>query len=82
MRLLAAGSRRRTCGRCSCGTWGCPCDLFLLWHRLLAAVGAFSRIDATTAANAAGFSDLAHFSRTCRRVLGNSPTGLARALLR
>jgi AraC-like DNA-binding protein len=61
---------------------GVPMRSFQLWHRLLAAVGAFSRIDATTAAHAAGFSDLAHFSRTSRRLLGDSPTGLARALLR
>jgi AraC-like DNA-binding protein len=42
----------------------------------LAAVLAFDRTDATTAAHRAGFADLAHFSRTCRRMLGYSPTGL------
>jgi len=33
------------------------------------------------AAHAAGFADLAHFSRTCRRLLGASPTGLRQHLL-
>jgi AraC-like DNA-binding protein len=49
---------------------------YRLWHRLLCALRAFSTSDATSAAHAAGFADLAHFSRTCRRMLGYSPTGL------
>jgi AraC-like DNA-binding protein len=49
---------------------------YRLWHRLLRALHAFARGDATTAAHAAGFADLAHFSRTCRRMLGYTPTGL------
>jgi AraC-like DNA-binding protein len=54
---------------------------YRLWRRLLNGVAAFSRVDATGAAHAAGFADLAHFSRTCRRMLGNSPTELGRTLL-
>jgi AraC-like DNA-binding protein len=50
--------------------------VFGLWRRLLAAVEALARMDATRAAHAAGFADLAHFSRTCRRMLGYSPTEL------
>lgn len=49
---------------------------YRLWHRLWRALRAFSSSDATAAAYAAGFADLAHFSRTCRRMLGYSPTSL------
>ncbi len=49
---------------------------YRLWRRLLGALLAFTHSDATTAAHAAGFADLAHFSRTCRRMLGYTPTGL------
>jgi AraC-like DNA-binding protein len=45
------------------------------WRRLLDALVAFTG-DATAAAHAAGFADLAHFSRTCRQMLGYSPTTL------
>jgi hypothetical protein len=51
---------------------------YALWRRLLAAIAAMTpaRGDATSAAHAAGFADLAHFSRTCRALLGYSPTAL------
>lgn len=55
---------------------GAPIRSYRLWHRLLRALVAFTTADATTAAHAAGFADLAHFSRTCRRMLGYSPTTL------
>jgi AraC-like DNA-binding protein len=55
---------------------GVPIRAFRLWRRLLAAVEALARVDATRAAHTAGFADLAHFSRTCRRMLGYSPTEL------
>ncbi|XXY44893.1 helix-turn-helix domain-containing protein [Sorangium sp. So ce269] len=64
---------------------GLPIRTFRLWRRLLTALAALStleRIDATGAAHAAGFADLAHFSRTCRRMLGYSPTALRSRLLR
>lgn len=60
---------------------GIPPRTYRLWRRLLFAVASFSRHDATTAAHDAGFADLAHFSRTCRRMLGDSPTRLGRDLL-
>lgn len=60
---------------------GLPIRTYQLWRRLLVGVAAFSRIDATSAAHFAGFADLAHFSRTCRRMLGGSPTELGRAIL-
>lgn len=60
---------------------GLPIRTFLLWRRLLVAVAATARLDATSAAHFAGFADLAHFSRTCRRMLGYSPTGLRKGLL-
>jgi AraC-like DNA-binding protein len=60
---------------------GLPMRTFLLWRRLLVAVAAMARLDATGAAHLAGFADLAHFSRTCRRMLGYSPTGLRSGLL-
>lgn len=53
---------------------GVPIRTFRLWRRLLRAIAIFTAHDATTAAHAAGFADLAHFSRTCRRMLGYSPT--------
>ncbi len=49
---------------------------YRLWRRLLRAISAFAQSDATSAAHRAGFSDLAHFSRTCRRLLGYTPTTL------
>ncbi|SEL73437.1 AraC-type DNA-binding protein [Stigmatella aurantiaca] len=60
---------------------GLPIRTFQLWHRLLAALSAFAHRDATDAAHAAGFADLAHFSRTCRRMLGYSPTVLRQGRL-
>jgi len=60
---------------------GLPIRTFLLWRRLLVAVAASARLDATSAAHFAGFADLAHFSRTCRRMLGYSPTALRSGLL-
>jgi len=60
---------------------GMPMRTYQLWRRLLVALGAFARLDATSAAHFAGFADLAHFSRTCRRMLGYSPTLLRGGLL-
>lgn len=60
---------------------GLPIRTFQLWRRLLVAVASLARLDATSAAHAAGFADLAHFSRTCRRMLGYSPSLLGRGLL-
>ncbi|MFY0564636.1 helix-turn-helix domain-containing protein [Archangium lansingense] len=60
---------------------GLPIRTFQLWRRLLVAVAASARLDATHAAHFAGFADLAHFSRTCRRMLGYSPTALNSGLL-
>jgi AraC-like DNA-binding protein len=54
---------------------------YRLWLRLLRALLAFATRDATAAAHAAGFADLAHFSRTCRRLLGYAPTALRDGLL-
>lgn len=60
---------------------GMPIRTFQLWRRLLVAVAASASLDATSAAHLAGFADLAHFSRTCRRMLGYSPTALRNGLL-
>ncbi|WP_437812790.1 helix-turn-helix domain-containing protein [Sorangium sp. So ce1078] len=60
---------------------GLPIRTFQLWRRLLVGLAAFARLDATGAAHAAGFADLAHFSRTCRRMLGYSPTELRSGLM-
>ncbi|WNG44832.1 helix-turn-helix domain-containing protein [Archangium minus] len=47
---------------------------WLLWNRLVRALRiTLSGVSLTTAAAAAGFSDHAHFSRTCRRLLGYTP---------
>jgi AraC-like DNA-binding protein len=55
---------------------GVPIRSYRLWRRLLRALLAFAEADATTAAHRAGFADLAHFSRTCRKLLGYTPTAL------
>jgi AraC-like DNA-binding protein len=60
---------------------GVPIRTYALWRRALVGMGAFNRVDATCAAHQAGFADLAHFSRTCRRMFGAPPTALGRALL-
>lgn len=51
---------------------------YLLWLRLQLACGELmSGASATEAALEAGFSDAAHFSRTCRRMLGSTPMMIA-----
>jgi AraC-like DNA-binding protein len=55
---------------------GTPIPTYARWRRLLDALAAFGPGNATAAAYAAGFADLAHFSRTCREMLGYSPTTL------
>lgn len=55
---------------------GTPIPTYARWRRLLDALAAFGGSNATVAAHAAGFADLAHFSRTCRDMLGYSPTTL------
>lgn len=61
---------------------GIPMRTYRLWQRLLGAVIALRELDATRAAHAAGFADLAHFSRTCRRMLGYSPSEMRDGLTR
>jgi len=55
---------------------GVPMRTYRLWRRVLIAVREMVHVDATHAAHAAGFADLAHFSRTCRRMFGYTPSGL------
>ncbi|WP_224241580.1 helix-turn-helix transcriptional regulator [Hyalangium gracile] len=50
---------------------------WLLWNRLVHGLRiTLTGVSLTTAAVAAGFSDQAHFSRTCRRLLGYAPSGI------
>ena len=50
---------------------------WLLWARTEAAIAAATKGTSwTDAAQDAGFADAAHFTRTCRRVFGISPTML------
>jgi len=60
---------------------GVPIRTYRLWRRLLHALARVGPLDLTAAAHAAGFADLAHFSRTCRRMLGYSPSGLRTRLV-
>lgn len=60
---------------------GLPMRSFALWRRLLLGVGACASLDATGAAHYAGFADLAHFTRTTRRLLGHTPSSLRLGLL-
>jgi AraC-like DNA-binding protein len=55
---------------------GTQIPTYARWRRLLDALAAFTGTNATAAAHAAGFADLSHFSRTCRQMLGYSPTTL------
>ena len=55
---------------------GMPMRRYTLWRRLLHALARVGPVDLTTAAHAGGFADLAHFSRTCRRMLGYAPSEL------
>lgn len=55
---------------------------FLLWRRLLHGLARVGPLDLTSAAHDAGFADLAHFSRTCRRMLGYAPSVLQASLIR
>ncbi|HEY3758748.1 MAG TPA: helix-turn-helix transcriptional regulator [Solirubrobacteraceae bacterium] len=56
---------------------GIPFRRFVLWLRLRrAAEHVWQTRSLTEAAHAAGFSDLAHFSRVCRATFGVAPTGL------
>ena len=49
---------------------------YRLWRRLLHGLARVGPLDLTAAAHAAGFADLAHFSRTCRRMFGYAPSVL------
>jgi len=52
---------------------------YLLWVRVKSAVGtAMSGVSWTDAAQAWGFADSAHLSRTCRRMFGIAPSSLIR----
>ncbi|MEY8174683.1 AraC family transcriptional regulator [Burkholderia multivorans] len=59
-------------------TMGIALRPYLLWLRLQLACGELMRgASATEAALQAGFADAAHLSRTCRRMLGATPTAIA-----
>ncbi len=60
---------------------GLPIRTYLVWRRLLHALAHVGPLDMTAAAHAAGFADLAHFSRTCKRMLGYAPTVLRERLV-
>ena len=54
---------------------GIPIRKYVLWQRLLRAIGHLTRGDnLTEAAHGAGFADSAHFSRTFTRMFGLSPS--------
>jgi AraC family transcriptional regulator len=56
---------------------GLPFRTYLLWLRIMKAVGQFSQgVSLTEAAHQAGFADSAHFSRTFRRMFGISAASL------
>jgi AraC-like DNA-binding protein len=57
---------------------GLPMSRYMLWMRLRAAlVKALEGTSMAEAAQAAGFSDAAHFTRTCRQMFGLPPTAFA-----
>jgi AraC-like DNA-binding protein len=64
---------------------GVPMRTYGLWRRLRYALrhafGNVGLLDFTAAAHAAGFADLAHFSRTHRRMLGYAPSEVRKNLV-
>ena len=57
---------------------GIPLRRYALWLRLRRALTvAFAGEPMTAAAHAAGFSDAAHFTRTCRQMFGLAPSAFA-----
>lgn len=60
---------------------GIPMRTYRLWRRLLHALARVGPLDLTASAHAAGFADLAHFSRTCRRMVGYAPSDLRARLV-
>lgn len=59
---------------------GVPVRPYILWLRLQTASGLLMRgASITEAADSAGFSDAAHLTRTCRRMLGTTPSELVRS---
>jgi AraC-like DNA-binding protein len=60
---------------------GVPIRTYRLWRRLLHTLAWVGPLDLTTAAHTGGFADLAHFSRTCRRMLGYAPSALRANLM-
>jgi AraC-like DNA-binding protein len=60
---------------------GIPMRTYRLWRRLLHALARVGPLDLTAAAHAADFADLAHFSRTCHRMLGYAPSVLRARLV-
>lgn len=76
-RPIAAGVSRAHLAALFARDVGVSIRRYALWRRLLAAIRAMSATpEATRAAHDAGFADLAHFSRTCRALLGYTPTAL------
>ena len=62
---------------------GVPVRPYILWLRLQCASGLLvSGASITEAAHSAGFSDAAHLTRTCRRMLGTTPGELVRRVVR
>lgn len=60
---------------------GIPLRRYILWHRLhIAITEVRAGADLTAAAHAAGFSDSAHLTRTCRRAFGLPPSALSRSI--
>jgi AraC-like DNA-binding protein len=58
---------------------GVPLRPYILWLRLQRAYGELMRgASVTEAAHCAGFSDAAHLTRTFRRMLGTTPSEVAR----
>ncbi|MEM8894883.1 MAG: AraC family transcriptional regulator [Bacteroidota bacterium] len=56
---------------------GLPIRSYILWYRLKVAMEkVIGGANLTEAAHAAGFSDQAHFTRTCRKMLGVPPSVL------
>ena len=54
---------------------GLPMSRYVLWMRLRAALlAALEGVTMTESAQTAGFSDAAHFTRTCRQMFGLPPT--------
>jgi AraC-like DNA-binding protein len=79
--IAGPGCRPRICRRCSRGHRHPDAHVSPVAAAAAPRLALVGRLDLTAAAHAGDFADLAHFSRTCRRMLGYPPSVLRENLM-